>query len=593
MPESPILQPLKHSFTPRLSSRIPRLPTLILGSLVLVLAGCGGSGGGLGTGGSTPGGGAGAGGGSTFTMGYIDAGNTFNEGTIGSSGDGTVEPGERVTLTVDIIDQNQAAPDSAFTVTFSSNCVNQGLAQFGSVTQVSARRSTVEYTNVNCDGTDTITASVTATSLSASLSFTVIGPDVLTLVHAGSTFDQLALAGIGGNESSEVTFTVSGPGGVPVVGETVNFSISSAVGGANIQPGRETAVTDSKGEVTTIINSGTVAGPVNVRATHAASGRTGLSSDIIISTGVPEASRFSISYTPFNPLGAFNTDGVTVDISIIASDAFGNNPTDGTRVTFVSPEAGNVTNSCLLVDAGCTVTWRSTSTRPADMRVEVLAYTDGAEEFVDNNGNSVYDAADGAIFDLGEPYADENEDGNYDVGEYFFDTNQDGVRNGPNGLWDGPCLDQVDSSAVCTGNDTVSIYDSVTIVMPSNSPRFTLGTFPTFGSTITVTQGGSVSFSGLVMFDSNASADAVGSNPMPVGTTLTFAPDGAGIEIQGVDTYTVPGNVTGPTGTYGVTVTAAEVDPADPLPTNTRLTMSVEVPGQNEIQYSWPVSVQR
>jgi hypothetical protein len=31
---------------------------------------------------------------------------------------------------------------------------------------------------------------------------------------------------------------------------------------------------------------------------------------------------------------------VTVTLSIIASDASGNNPTDGTRVSFVAPESG-------------------------------------------------------------------------------------------------------------------------------------------------------------------------------------------------------------------------------------------------------------
>jgi hypothetical protein len=44
-----------------------------------------------------------------------------------------------------------------------------------------------------------------------------------------------------------------------------------------------------------VLLSGTVAGAVNVLATDSESGRRGLSNDIIISTGVPQASRFSLS----------------------------------------------------------------------------------------------------------------------------------------------------------------------------------------------------------------------------------------------------------------------------------------------------------
>ena len=41
-------------------------------------------------------------------------------------------------------------------------------------------------------------------------SLTMVGPQVLTVSFVSSTHDQLTLAGIGGNESTEVTCKVAG-----------------------------------------------------------------------------------------------------------------------------------------------------------------------------------------------------------------------------------------------------------------------------------------------------------------------------------------------------------------------------------------------
>ena len=202
----------------------------------------------------------------------------------------------------------------------------------------------------------------------------------------------MSLAGIGGNESTELIFRVAGPQGVPVVGKQVSFRVNTPPGGASILSSRATGVTDQDGNVSTVLLSGTVPGSVNVLATHSESGRRGLSNDIIVSTGVPQANRFSLSYSPHNPVGANDTDGVAVTLNIIASDAFGNNPADGTRVSFVAPESGIIQNSCLLVNGECSVIWRSSAPRPADMRAEVIAFTDGAENYVDSNGNWVFDS---------------------------------------------------------------------------------------------------------------------------------------------------------------------------------------------------------
>lgn len=591
--------PASQPFPVRARSATPfkALKTTLFAGLLLGLAACGGGGGGGGTG-SFDGGGVPSGPppASNTTPVYAignGSGSSYQDGVINAS-QTTLLAGESATLRVNVVTTNRGnePPTEVQTVTFTSTCASSGRATFSAVTPVSNGLYSVQYTNNGCDGPDTVTATLAANNDSAAVEMTMVGPQVLTVSFVSTTHDQLSLAGIGGNESTELTFKVAGPQGVPIIGKQVTFSVNTPVGGASILAGRESAITDQEGLARTVLNSGTVAGPVSVRAVHQESGKQGLSSDIIISTGVPVANRFSISYQPHNPVGAANTDGITVAINIIASDVFGNNPTDGTRISFVAPESGNVQNSCTLVDGACSVNWRSTSPRPDDMRVEVIAYTDGAENFIDRNGNSVYDAADGPIQDTGEPYADENENDAYDLGEFFFDTNRNGVRDGGNGLWDGPCMNKVNAAAVCTGNSTVAIYDSIRIAMPLDSVRImNLGSFPAPGTAIQVNNGSSVTHFGMFISDTNDTALALhGGNPPPIGTSIAFTIEGAGVTLQGLSTDTVQ-NTLSPVGPYGVTLAAAAVTPPAPLPINVFLVLTVSIPGRTTTQFRWPITV--
>jgi hypothetical protein len=546
-------------------------------ALALLLTACGGGGGsGLGldnglsvnppsSSGST--GGTGGTGGSTapatpvYSIGN-GSGTGYKDGLIDTNKT-TLQSGDTATLRVNVVDQATNPPTVDLTVTFASVCASSGLAKFGSVIQVTRGLFSVDYTNNGCDQTqDVVTATLGSNNKQASTTLKMVGPDVISVSFVSASFTQLALAGIGGNETSEVIFKVAGPQGVPVIGKTVDFSVNTKVGGANILTGRESGVTDQAGQVRTIINSGTSAGPVNVRATERSTGKQGISPDIVISTGVADADRFSVSYSPQNPSGADGGDQVAVTINIIASDIFGNNPTDGTRVSFVSSESGNVQNSCLLENGICSVIWRSSGSRPDNMRATVLAYTSGAEHFTDNNGNGVYDSTDGAIKDVGEPYADENENGAYDIGEFFVDTNKNSVRDPGNGKWDGPCLSKVDSRAVCIGNSTVSITGAVpiVIVMSHQDVRIKqLGDFPAPQSTIGVGAGGFVSMGRMVLEDSNTYADPLGGNPLPFGTSVTYSVEGDDFSLSGITTYPIANGIA-PESTppMGVTVKAAK-----------------------------------
>jgi hypothetical protein len=223
-------------------------------------------------------------------------GTNFDNGVVAAN-QTTVDAGQRAELRVNVV--NGAGQGIDGTVTFSSPCAATARAMIPPVSIVGTGLYQVSYTNINCDGPDVVTATLAANgtnpSANATLTLTTVGPQILTVSFVSSTFGQLSLAGIGGNESAELVFRVAGPQGVPVVGKQVTFSINTPVGGASILPSRATGITDQNGNVSTVLLSGTVAGAVNVLATDSESGRRGLSNDIIISTGVPQASRVSLS----------------------------------------------------------------------------------------------------------------------------------------------------------------------------------------------------------------------------------------------------------------------------------------------------------
>ncbi len=497
----------------------------------------------------------------------------------------SLEAGELTDISVRFTDQNNNLITGAIEVTFSSDCLSEDLATIAGDTSTSDGTLTVAYAANGCRGQDavTISANVNDVTIQSSTAFTIAADTVAGISASSPAPDQLSLKGIGGVEESSVTFTVRGENGAPIVGEMVSLSLSTTTGGISFSNNSSQTTTSrstgKEGTVSVRVYSGTAKANVRVLAEHAATGNNTESADITVSTGVPVASKFSMALEPFNP-ASDNTQGVEVTVSIQASDIhYGNPVTDGTRVNFVSPESGQIESSCALENGRCSVSWFSGGDR-SDYRSTIVAYTNGAEDFTDNNGNNVFDGSDAAGADQPEPYADENESGSYEVGEFFVDFNTNGVRDLGDGVWNGPCFDTIDQSALCPGAERVVIADSAVILNASDTPKIIeSGTFGAPGTTINISSG-TRTLSGLIISDENGTGSL--GNSMPNRTTLKFA--AANGKIDTGATFTVPSNTT-----RGHSL-AVTISP-DTTTSSGVLSLTVTPPnGAPETVYTWTVT---
>jgi len=93
------------------------------------------------------------------------------------------------------------------------------------------------------------------------------------------------------------------------------------------------------------------------------------------------------------------------------------------RVMFTGPTGANAVEAAMKL------------ARKVTGRTNIIAFTNGEEEFVDNNQNGLYDA--GEVFvDLAEPFVDVNDNSTRDAGEPFTDVNGNSQWDGPNNQWD-------------------------------------------------------------------------------------------------------------------------------------------------------------
>lgn len=322
-------------------------------------------------------------------------------------------------LTVSLAGTSPATPVN---VTISSSCVTQGRATLTPDTvTTSTGTATFTYRDAGCGAfslTDGLQASVTGTAATATSTINLTAPTASSIAFVSATPTEIYLKGSGFTENSIVTFQVRDANGLGVPNQNVVLEATTLAGGLLLDDGSVpvTKRTDSNGNVLVRINAGTVPTPVRVRATLTAANISTVSSSLAVAVGLPSQQNFSLSQGTFNIEG-FNVDGATNTYMVIASDRLGNPVPEGTAINFVA-EGGQVQaiRFTTLANglASATANFQSSSPRPTDGRVSVLAYALGEESFLDTNGDNVYTT--------GEDYQD--------LGDIFLDRLFNGSFNG-------------------------------------------------------------------------------------------------------------------------------------------------------------------
>lgn len=421
------------------------------------------------------------------------------------------------------------------TVNFSSICASAGKATLPASAQSVNGAATATYTDKGCAGSDTITASVAGLAVTKTITLQVNSPAAASLQFVSATPSTIVLKGTGGAglvESSLIKFRVVDSNNAPVAsGVNVTFDLTTRTGGILLD-GLSTAVTkltDSNGEASVSVQSGTAPTAVWVNASLSATSVFSQSNQLRISTGRPAQDRFSLSVTPHNIEG-YTTNGVTTSVAVIASDRLGNPVPDGTAINFVA-EGGQIVPSCATVAGTCSVAFTSANPRPTGDsefsgivtkgRVTVVAYSVGEESFTDANGNNKYESGE-TFNDLGDVFIDSNENGAWDAGEQsisFSSSNTSSCKVGINTSPNAPS-----KSGTCDGVwGQAHVRQSGVIVM-SGSTGYVKKTIPdatfipgTSAPGMTFSMGGSTVCNKVFTFyafDQNR-------NPLPSGTTLS------------------------------------------------------------------------
>ena len=298
---------------------------------------------------------------------------------------------------------NGAPVTSPVQVVFTASC---GSVSPASVNTDGAGNASTSYKAdvIACAGTNvSISASsVGATPLSGQIS---VLPTVATNIQFISTAPAIIyLRDSGAATQAVVTFKVVNSIGEPLPNQALAVSlvnsgpgVSLDVLGANSQVIK---ISDSAGNVSVAVFSGTVPTPVQVRAALVANNQISTTSGILtIASGRPVQKAASIASLKLS-LEGFTFDGDTTPITLSLADRQGNPVPDGTVVNFVSQSGVMIPPTCVITGgtSQCSSTIRSQGTRPLNGRVSILAYVQGEEDFDDLNRNNV--------FDPGEPFTD-------------------------------------------------------------------------------------------------------------------------------------------------------------------------------------------
>ncbi|MCG9736921.1 Ig-like domain-containing protein [Shewanella insulae] len=497
----------------------------------------------------------------------------------------TLSAGGTATISVLIQDDKGNPFTQPVDVNFSSTCATKNPAQAEISSPVSSSNgvATSTYRAQGCVGEDQInvTASAGGISLSATGTLSVLQADVGSIVFDSATPQNIAILGTGGAESSVVKFKVLDKNSNPVPNQNVLFSLNTKVGGVDISPLQ--ATTNNEGIVQTVVTTGTVATSLRVTATvdnGAVPAISSQSSQLIVSTGIPDQDSFSLSASVLNAEG-WDEEGTKVVVTARMADAFNNPVPDGTTVSFTT-EGGSIEDACQTVNGACTVTWTSQLPRPEGEtiisgagamvrnpsaaliyyptlgvygnvygqkyggRATVTATAIGEESFPDLNGNGRFDASEmdeftngkdvtGQSFDLTDAYNDYNEDGLFNpqqsggqIGgslEELIDFNSNGVFEPKDGKYNGVlCSDPVHAGCADGVSNSKSLYvrRSLVIVMSGSTAYATAADDILISDKDGEHYGGSINIVGKGAASVSFTISDLHNQQMPAGSKVRF-----------------------------------------------------------------------
>lgn len=349
-----------------------------------------------------------------------------------------------------------------------------------SVTTNGSGNATAIYDAVKADGTlcqgaVTLTASSAgATSVTANI--TVAAPTASAVTYVSSAPNQIFVAGTGALEQAIVKFKVLDTNGVAMSGVNVKFSISTNPGGVGISTLNSTtpvtASTILNGEASVSVFSGTIPGPVKIRAELAADPTIfAESQNLTVASGPPSQRFMSLSATTYNIEG-WGIDGTSTQFTVRVADRQGNPVNDGTVINFTA-EGGQVAGSCATAKVNgislCTVNFISQNPRPVGGRISVLAYAAGTKDYTDTNANNKYDSATDTLTNIGDAYRDDNENGIYDaaLGEFVIPRGGTVVCAGTGEPF--PAIVNT-----CDANLETTVRQQAVVMFSSSTPVYTL-----------------------------------------------------------------------------------------------------------------------
>lgn len=462
--------------------------------------------------------------GTTAVTGQVDFSVSASSLALGvlSIGNQSLAAGGSTPVSVPVTSGGNAA--SGANVSFGASC---GLINAAVTTDGTGIASTT-YSSLKTDGTSCV-GPVTITALASGAtavtnSLTIAAPVANAINFVSATPNQIFVHGSGATEQSNVLFKVLSSGAaLPNV--SVTFSLSTNPGGVGLGSSGSTSsvtyTTDANGQVSIAVFSGAIPGPVQIKAALVIDPNVfANSANLTVASGPPSQNFFSLAVDTFNIEG-WNRDGTSANLTVRVADRQGNAVPDGTVINFTA-EGGQIGSNCATTRvnniASCTVPFVSQNPRPAGGRVSILAYAEGVKQYVDANGNNVFDAGD-TLMDLGDAYRDDNENGQYDAGEFV-------IPKGGTITCAGSGEPAPSRANTCTGLLPTSVRQQAVILYSSTGAAVTVVTAPTSATNT------------FVVIRVNSADNLL--LPMPSGTGVSAVPVVTGCTIGTISPANVP-----------------------------------------------------